>query len=96
MNQQPGNGPAAPRTRINIPPDDIQMKKLALNVDELNVQSFPTTRIPRDLRCTVRGYMDDDNGGDYSDVCSAVYSCADWATCNAACNVEQQRRIILY
>lgn len=75
------------------------MKKLALNIDELSVQSFPTTRTPREPRCTVRGYMDDDNGGtgggDYSDVCSGVYSCADWATCNAGC-VEQQRRIILY
>jgi hypothetical protein len=84
--------------RINILPDDIQMKKLALNIDELNVQSFETTRIPRELG-TVRGHMDDDNGGDgggdYSDVCSAAYSCADWETCNAGC-VEQQRRIILY
>jgi hypothetical protein len=80
------------------------MKKLTLNIDELNVHSFETTDTPREDRCTVRGHMDDDNGGDgggdgggdYSDVCSAVYSCADWATCNAACNVEQQRRIILY
>ncbi|HEX6367456.1 MAG TPA: hypothetical protein VF006_00910 [Longimicrobium sp.] len=76
------------------------MQKLALNVDELNVQSFETTHELRELRCTVRGYMDDDDGGDgggdYSDVCSAVYSCADWETCNAACGVEQQRRIILY
>ena len=76
------------------------MKKLSLNINELNVRSFQTTDAPRNRRCTVRGYMDDDNGGggggDYSDVCSAVYSCADWATCNAGCNVEQQRRIILY
>jgi hypothetical protein len=75
------------------------MKKLALNIDELSVQSFRTTPARKDLRCTVRGYMDDDNGGggggDYSDVCSAVYSCADWQTCNAGC-VEQQRRIIVY
>jgi hypothetical protein len=76
------------------------MKKLALNLDDLDVQSFDTTCDARELRCTVRGYMDDDNGGDgggdYSDVCSAVYSCVDWETCNAACSVEQQRRIILY
>lgn len=85
--------------RINIPPDDIHMQKLALNLDDLDVQSFETTSALRELRCTVRGYMDDDNGGDgggdYSDVCSAVYSCAG-ATCDAACDVEQQRRIILY
>ena len=76
------------------------MKKLALNLDDLDVQSFDTTCDSRELRCTVRGYMDDDNGGDgggdYSDVCSAAYSCADWETCNAVCGVEQQRRIILY
>ena len=76
------------------------MKKLALNIDDLDVQSFETSSTLRDVRCTVRGHMDDDNGGDgggdYSDVCSAVYSCADWETCNAACSVEQQRRIILY
>ena len=75
------------------------MKKLALNIDELRVQSFQTTSDVTEMRCTVRGYMDDDNGGDgggdYSDVCSGVYSCADWETCNDAC-VEQQRRIILY
>jgi hypothetical protein len=90
---------------INDPPDTIPltvtlMKKLALNVDELNVQSFETTRTPPEPRCTVRGYMDDDNGGDgggnYSDLCSAVYSCATCDTCDAACQVEQQRRIILY
>jgi hypothetical protein len=86
--------------QINMPPDDTLMKKLALNIDELEVHSFETTDAPRELRCTVRGYMDDDNGGDgggdYSDVCSDVYSCAGWETCNAACSVEQQRRIILY
>ena len=76
------------------------MKKLALNIDDLDVQSFETSSTPGAQRCTVRGHMDDDNGGDgggdYTDVCSAVYSCADWETCNAACSVEQQRRIILY
>ena len=75
------------------------MKKLALKIDELSVHSFPTTADVKEMRCTVRGYMDDDNGGDggggYSDACSGVYSCDDWETCNAGC-VEQQRRIILY
>ena len=75
------------------------MKKLSLNVDELSVQSFETSPALLEPRGTVRGCMDDDNGGDgggeYSDVCSGVYSCADWQTCNAGC-VEQQRRIILY
>ena len=76
------------------------MKKLSLKLDDLSVHSFETTRTLAGLRCTVRAHMDDDNGGDggegYTDVCSAVYSCADWETCNAACQVEQQRRIILY
>lgn len=76
------------------------MQKLVLNPDDLKVQSFETTPAPDDRRGTVRGHMDDDDGGDgggdHTDVCSAVYSCADWETCNAACNVEQQRRIILY
>src|SRR5687767_3775570 len=74
------------------------MKKLALNIDELSVQSFETTADVKEMRCTVRGYMDDDNGGDgggdYSDVCSGVCRCADWETCSAGC-VEPQRRIIL-
>lgn len=76
------------------------MKKLSLKLDDLSVQSFATTRALSTLRCTVRAHMDDDNGGDgggdYTDVCSAVYSCADWETCNAACSVQQQRRVILY
>jgi hypothetical protein len=78
----------------------ILMQKLALNLDDLDVQSFETTSALSGLRSTVRGHLDDDNGGDgggdYSDVCSAVYSCADWETCNAACTVDPQRRIILY
>jgi hypothetical protein len=76
------------------------MKKLVLNLEDLDVESFDLSPALRDQRCTVLGHMDDDNGGDgggdYSDVCSAAYSCADWETCNAGCNVEQQRRIILY
>jgi hypothetical protein len=78
----------------------ILMQKLALNLDDLDVQSFATTSALRGLRSTVRGHLDDDNGGDgggdYSDLCSAVYSCASWETCDAACDAEQQRRIILY
>ncbi|HYR10926.1 MAG TPA: hypothetical protein VEQ60_24315 [Longimicrobium sp.] len=76
------------------------MQKLALNLDDLDVQSFDTTCDARELRCTVRGYMDDDNGGDgggdYSDLCSAVYSCATCVSCDAVCDAEEQRRIILY
>lgn len=75
------------------------MKKLALKLDDLSVQSFATTAALRDLRCTVRGHLDDDNGGDgggdYTDLCTAVYSCATCDTCDDACK-EQQRRIILY
>jgi hypothetical protein len=75
------------------------MKKLSLKLDGLSVQSFATTSALRDLRCTVRGHMDDDNGGDgggdYTDLCSAIYSCYTCDTCDDACK-EQQRRIILY
>ncbi len=35
------------------------MKKLALNIDDLDVQSFETSSTLRDVRCTVRGHMDD-------------------------------------
>ncbi len=76
------------------------MQKLSLELDDLSVQSFETTPALQDLRATVRGHMDDDNGGDggdgYSDACSDIYSCATCETCDGVCNVEQQRRIILY
>lgn len=76
------------------------MKKLSLKLDDLSVQSFQTTSALANLRCTVRAHMDDDDGGDgggdYTELCSAVYSCANWETCGDQCNVEQQRRIILY
>lgn len=75
------------------------MKKLSLKLDNLSVQSFRTTSALANLRCTVRAHIDDDNGGDgggdYTDLCSAVYSCATCETCDG-CDVEQQRRIILY
>jgi hypothetical protein len=76
------------------------MKKLVLKLDTLDVQSFETASSLRGLRCTVRGHMDDDNGGDgggdYSDVCSAISICATWQTCDDAACVDEQRRIILY
>lgn len=77
------------------------MQKLSLKFDGLSVQSFETTSAAHGLlRGTVRGHMDDDDGGDggagYSDVCSNVYSCATCETCDDACDVDPQRRIILY
>jgi hypothetical protein len=78
------------------------MKKLSLKLDDLGVQSFATTSPIRDLRCTVRGHMDDDNGGDgggdYTELCSAIYSCDSCDTCDTCDDLckEQQRRIILY
>ena len=96
---QPESGAAALRTRIDTHLMVTLMKKLVLKLVDLDVESFDLSPALRGLRCTVLAHMDDDNGGDggadYSDVCSAVSSCAGWQTCDAAC-VEEQRRIILY
>jgi hypothetical protein len=75
------------------------MKKLALTLDDLNVQSFATTGAARGLRGTVRGHLDAASRDDFcSEAETQIYSCY---TCDDACQpddggVEQQRRIILY
>ncbi|HEX6909896.1 MAG TPA: pinensin family lanthipeptide [Longimicrobium sp.] len=74
------------------------MKKLALKLDDLNVQSFATTDGAQHMRGTVRGHLDDDS---YDDFCSEaetqIYTCD---SCDPACEPpegpEQQRRVILY
>ena len=76
------------------------MKKLALNADDLNVQSFATTPALASLRCTVRAHMDDASREDCSDACGTqVYTCFTCDTCDDACNDDGpvgQRRIIVY
>ena len=74
------------------------MKKLALKLDDLNVQSFATTDDDRDVRGTVRGHLDDASRDDFcSEAETQIYSCY---SCDPACEPdegpEQQRRIILY
>lgn len=81
------------------------MKKLALNLDDLAVQSFSTTAAASAPRGTVRGHLDDASHDELacSDACgSQVYSCATCDTCDEGCNddggddVVLNRRIILY
>ena len=94
------------RTRRARPPDehptdrDIPMKKLALKLDDLNVQSFATTSAMQELRCTVRGYLDDASHDECSDACgSYIYTCdacEETGDGGTGGDHEQQRRIILY
>lgn len=74
------------------------MKKLALELDDLVVQSFATTDETHDARGTVRGHLDDASHDDFcSEAETQIYSCH---SCDPACEPgdgpEQQRRIILY
>lgn len=76
------------------------MKKLALNVDDLDVQSFDTTPALQE-RCTVLAHQEN---GTYewgcTDACS-LYTCASCEPCDQtlgdpADTVDEGRRIILY
>jgi hypothetical protein len=77
------------------------MKKLALKLDELNVQSFDTMPSDGGRRGTVLGLQEfatDEQA--CTDVCSLVPTCYSCETCDAACDpgdtVDVPRRIILY
>ena len=78
------------------------MKKLVLELDDLNVQSFATTGGARGPRGTVRAHETgtyDEQGG--TDACSLVLTCNSCeGTCDQACQgddtVDENRRIILY
>ena len=91
-----------PRTgpRINIHLTVNPMQKLSLKLDDLSVQSFETTPALDEIRCTVRGHMDDASHDECSDACgSQIYTCLTCDTCDDACNDDgpvEQRRIILY
>ncbi|HEY0017631.1 MAG TPA: hypothetical protein VGC13_15070 [Longimicrobium sp.] len=56
------------------------MKKLALDLDELCVESFDTTAPPKDSRGTVQGNMQSYYGGTCAQTC---YTCA--GTCQVTC-----------
>jgi hypothetical protein len=77
------------------------MKKLALKIDDLNVQSFATTSAARDERGTVHGHETEtyDEQG-CTDACSLVLTCYSCETCEEACDpanmVDPNRRIIVY
>jgi hypothetical protein len=77
------------------------MKKLALKLDDLNVQSFHPTPPARDGRGTVQAHESgtyDEQG--CTDACSLVLTCYSCETCEDACapadTVDPNRRIIVY
>lgn len=83
------------------------MKKLALSVDDLDVQSFDTTSALGNRRCTVRGHqMESWDELACSDGCTLVYTCVTCETCVDPCappptettddTADPGRRIILY
>jgi hypothetical protein len=81
----------------------IPMKKLTLQLDDLDVQSFDTTSAAHALRGTVPAHLGAASNDDFcSDACgSQIYSCYTCDTCDEACEPDddgpdQQRRIILY
>jgi hypothetical protein len=79
------------------------MRKLALNMDDLDVQSFDTTPTLHDLRCTVRAHqMESYDELACSDACTLVLTCYSCETCEDACapqgtdTADPGRRIIVY
>lgn len=83
------------------------MQKLALNVADLDVQSFDTTPALRDLRCTVRAHQENDTyEAGCTDACTLAATCYSCDTCEDACSpgetidpgdtADPGRRIILY
>lgn len=77
------------------------MKKLALDLDHLDVQSFSTTPTLKELRCTVRGHLLQATHDEQActGACSPVYTCAPCETHDEACDPtgpDAGRRIIVY
>ena len=78
------------------------MRKLALEPDELRVQSFATTASPSAARGTVRAHETETEEYACTDACTmAATGCSCEATCGGAeCDatdtVDPGRRIILY
>lgn len=77
------------------------MEKLALKLDDLNVQSFDTLPPAGDRRGTVLGHQQatyDEQA--CTDACSFAPTCYSCDTCGDACDagdtVDVPRRIILY
>lgn len=77
------------------------MKKLVLDIDRLDVQSFATTPALKELRCTVRGHMAEPTYGEQActAACSPDLACAACETGGDACapaGTDAGRRIIVY
>jgi hypothetical protein len=83
------------------------MQKLALNLEDLDVQSFDTTPALRDLRCTVQAHQDVSHDElACSDACTLVLTCYSCETCLDPCappptqtcddSADLGRRIIVY
>jgi hypothetical protein len=80
------------------------MQKLALNLDDLRVQSFDTMPAARGGRGTVRAHESETYDElACSDACSLVATCYTCDTCDQACapvytddTADPGRRIILY
>jgi hypothetical protein len=74
------------------------MKKLTLDLEDLDVQSFATTCTGKELRCTVRGHLMEATYDEQActDACSLAYTCE---SCDEACDpgdADAGRRIIVY
>lgn len=76
------------------------MQKLALTLDDLNLQSFETTLADAAGTGTVLGHLDDASYDGCSDACATqIYTCAGCETYDEPCNddgPDEQRRIIVY
>ena len=77
------------------------MKKLVLDLDHLDVQSFPTTFMREELRCTVRGHQVEPTYDEQActAACSLAWTCATCESRDDACNTggpDGGRRIIVY
>ena len=77
------------------------MKKLVLDIDHLDVQSFSTTPTLKELRCTVRGHLMEATYDEQActAACSLHLTCAACETGDDACDpggTDAGRRIIVY
>jgi hypothetical protein len=60
------------------------MKKLRLDLNELQVEAFPTTKVPTDKRGTVFGHSENVNCGNTAEGGLCWYSgdgCITWSLC---------------
>ena len=106
MTLQPGHGAAALPVGINLHPTVTVMQKLALNLDDLAVQSFETVPVARDARGTVLANQESYDEAACTDACTLYLSCVSCAESCDGCDSSQGcwpddtadpgRRVILY